>query len=694
MTSLPSLFEADSGELGNLLPPSSEALKLERESVEAFGLPFLSHTLVVAEAPGGLSPREVAAAARYVARVDNRRQRTLRVVPLAGADGLAPRGPATTIAAFAYTNPDLDAASREAAVQGFAERLARIARVPGADVTGTVPGSEEQTSLTEEWLPWLELATVVLVVAILALYFRAVGVPLLGLATVGIAYLIANRLLGWLGVNAGISFPQEVNPVIVALLFGTLTDYVVFFASGYRNRLAAGEDPLAAVTAVTAELLPVVLTASLMIAGATMTLLVSGVRFLSAFGPGNAIAVLVGAAVAITFVPAAIGVFGRTLLRPGRPEARAAPTADEGARGRVVGTAAAHPVLVATFCVLLLATAASGVRKLELGNPVIRGLPSDDSVRRGYETAADAFGPGVVGPTALVLEQDEIGAHRVGLAKLQAQLSEQDGVALVLGPAQQQLLPRRYGAFVAPNGDAARFLIVTDADPNGHAAIETLSQLELRLPELLRTSGLGTATGGFAGDTAIASELKEQTSEAFLRIAPLAVGVLLLLLWALLRDRVAPFSLVGASALVVLASLGLTTYVFGDLLGYGELVFFVPIAASILLLALGSDYNVFLVSRIWQESEQRELRPAIRTAGSRAGRAITVAGLTLAASFAVVAVIPILAFRELAFAMAVGLLLDTMVARTLLIPALISLFGRGGAEPRGEAGREPEPSPS
>src|SRR6185436_389172 len=198
---------------------------------------------------------------------------------------------------------------------------------------------------------------------------------------------------------------------------------------------------------------------------------------------------------------------------------------------------------------------------------------------------------------------------------------------------------------------------------------------------------------GFAGDTAIASELKEQTSEAFLRIAPLAVAVLLLLLWILLRDRAAPFYLVGASALVVLAALGLTTYIFGDLLGYGELVFFVPIAASILLLALGSDYNVFLVSRIWHASEQRELRQAIRPAGSRAGRAITVAGLTLADSFAVVAVIPVLAFRELAFAMAVGLLLDTMVARTLLIPALISLFD-GGAEPRGETQREPEPSPS
>lgn len=687
-TSLPSLFEADSGELGNLLPRSSKALSVERESFERFGLPLLSHTLVVGSSERPLTPQQETAAARYLARVDTRRRATLRALPLVG---LEPRGPRTTIAAFAYENPDLGAADREAEARDFADRLARFGGLARADVTGSVPATEDQTRLTEQWLTWLELATVVLVVAILALYFRALGAPLLGIATVAIAYLIASRCLGWLGVNAGISFPQEVNPVIVALLFGVLTDYVVFFVSGYRNRLGEGREPLEAVTEATADLLPVISTASLMIAGATLTLLVSGVRFLSAFGPGTAIAVLVGGAVALTFVPATIAIFGRALLWPGRRHAAAAPPS-EGARGRAVGAAARHPVLVAAFCLMLLLVAASGVRKLQLGNPVIRGLPTGSSARRGYETASSAFGPGVAGPAVLVLEEPGIGHKRASLARFEAQLSEQEGVDAVLGPSDQ-LLPRRYGAFVAPSGGAARFLLVLAADPNGSEAIAALSRLEARLPELLRADGLGEAQAGFAGDTAIARELKDQTDQAFLRIAPLAILVLLVLLWALLRNRTAPLYLVGTSALVVAASLGLTVYVFGDLLGYGELVFFVPVAAAILLLALGSDYNVFLVSRIWREAEDRELQPAIRTAGSRAGRAITVAGLTLAASFALLALVPILAFRELAFAMAVGLLLDTMIARTLLIPALISLFGRGEPERQSRAER-PEPSPS
>jgi RND superfamily putative drug exporter len=234
--------------------------------------------------------------------------------------------------------------------------------------------------------------------------------------------------------------------------------------------------------------------------------------------------------------------------------------------------------------------------------------------------------------------------------------------------------------FLAPGGEAARFALVLDDDPDGAAASETLSDLEGRLPTLAGRSGLAGVDIGVTGDTSIASELTEDTWSALARVAPAALAVLLLLLWVLLRSWRAALYLTGVSMLVVAAALGLTAYVFQDLLGYGELAFFVPVASAILLLALGADYNVFLVSRIWGEAERKDLRPAIRTAGSRAARAITVAGLILALSFAAVALIPIQSFREFAFAMSIGLLLDTLIARTLLIPALVSLLGRGTAE--------------
>ena len=137
----------------------------------------------------------------------------------------------------------------------------------------------------------------------------------------------------------------------------------------------------------------------------------------------------------------------------------------------------------------------------------------------------------------------------------------------------------------------------------------------------------------------------------------------------------APLYLLLASALAFTATLGLTTFVFQTLLGNEELTYYVPFAVAVLLVSLGSDYNVFLVGRIWQEAEHVDVRRAIAIAAPRASRTIAVAGLALALSFATLAFIPLRQFREFAFAMTVGVLLDAFVIRALLVPALVSLFG-------------------
>ncbi|MGN6217011.1 MAG: MMPL family transporter [Solirubrobacterales bacterium] len=677
---LPSIFGSESSDLGSLLPRNSQALQVEEEAIETFGVPVLSRTMVVVHQPGNFSLDQGKAAARYISAIDEQPEGTghLRAVPLLDAPGLLEsKRLGSTLVAYLYIDPALLENEQHEEAERFAAGLQHATGAPTAHLTGAVPASRAETSLANDRLLWVEIATVLLVVTILALYFRSPGIPLLGLGTVAIAYQVTDHVLGWVSDHYSISIPREVDPVIVALLFGVLTDYLVFFASGYRRRLREGMDSREAVTEVTAELLPVISTAALMIVGATLTLLISGVRFLSAFGPGMALAVLVGAAVALTFVPAMLAIFGRALLWPSSPETETeGPHSREGGpRSRVVGFAAHHPAIVAIACLLLLGAAASGLRKLELGNPIIRGLPSSTEARQGYDVASENLGPGVVGPTMLVLKEPGISARRGPLASLQAALGQQEGVAGVVGPVMEPGA-HPYGVLVSDDGNAARYVLILDADPDSAEGTRQLADLEGKLPGLLEESGLAPSGMGVTGDTTITSELTADTWTAFERVAPAALLVLLVLLWVLLRSRTAPLYLVGVSVLVVAAALGLTVYVFQDLLGYGELAFFVPIAAAILLLALGADYNVFLISRIWREAERQDLRPAIRTAGSRAARAITVAGMILALSFAAVALIPIASFRELAFALAVGLLLDTLLARTLLIPALVSLFGR------------------
>jgi RND superfamily putative drug exporter len=692
---LPSAFEAEAGELGNLLPHSSEALAVERDAFEEFGLPLLSRTMVVAREPRDFSTAQASAATRYVAATNrSEAPSAIKAVPIADAPGMLGKGsPGTTIVTYLYPDPALSEGESQESAERFASGFARATSAPLVKVTGALPGTRAETELAESHLIWVELATALLVVAILALYFRSLGIPLLGISTVAVAYLCADRALGWIAERYGLSIPREAEPVIVALIFGVLTDYLVFFVSGYRQRLRHDVPTADAVAETTGELLPVILTAALMIAGATLTLLLSGVRFLSAFGPSMAVAVIVSALVAMTLVPAALAIFGRALLWPRGadgleaskrdPEEKKDEVEGAGARGLLLGIAVRVPILTAIVCIAALLAAASGLRHLELGNPVMRGLPTTSEPRQGYDAAAASIGAGVLGPTMLVLKEPGIAEREEKLVSLQARLEGESGVAGVLGPADQPV-PSRAGVMLAPDGGAARYVLALEGDPDGARAIDALSRVEADLPTMLEGSGLAGAKAWITGDTTIASELTDETTTAFARVTPAALVVLLALLWLLLGSWSAPLYLVASSLLAVAAALGLTVYVFQDLLGYGELAFFVPVASAILLLALGADYNVFLISRIWHEADRQELRPAIRSAGVRAGRAITVAGIILALSFAAIGLIPIQGFREIAFALCVGLLLDTLLVRTLLVPALVAIFERrhrGAATP-------------
>jgi RND superfamily putative drug exporter len=190
-----------------------------------------------------------------------------------------------------------------------------------------------------------------------------------------------------------------------------------------------------------------------------------------------------------------------------------------------------------------------------------------------------------------------------------------------------------------------------------------------------------------AGDTALAEETVDWLRGDFVRVALAALLVNFVLLALFLRALVAPLYLLFASALSLAASLGITTYVFQTLLGSEDLTYYVPFAVAVLSLSLGSDYNLFVAGRVWQEAASKPLREAIVYAAPRTARAIAIAGITLAGSFAVLGVIPLRSLREFAFAMAVGVLLDTFVVRPFLVPALIALFGRRGFWPR----RQPHP---
>jgi RND superfamily putative drug exporter len=425
-----------------------------------------------------------------------------------------------------------------------------------------------------------------------------------------------------------------------------------------------------------AALIPVILTAGLIIAGASLSLLVADLGFLRAFGPGMAITAVVGVLVGVTFVPAALAVAGRAMLWP-KGAGRGSAEADrEPLAGRVIGR---RPVLALLGTLALLALLAIGILRLDVGDPLLHGLPKSNDVREGYQTASRDFAPGIVSPVLILVEGDDLSRDDAQLEELEAEIGRAPGVVAAIGPGSLGAAPA--GVLVDETGTAARYLAVLSTNPLGEKAIKRVRGLRADLPGMLRRAGLGDATGGIGGDTALISETVDRTKDSLEEVAPVALVVVLILLVVLLRAIVAPLVLVAASALALIAALGATSFVLEDLVGYDEITFFVPFAAAILLLALGSDYNVLLARRIWDESRDHPFRAAVRIATDRASGTIATAGIILALSFAALALIPVRSFEELGFAMALGLLLDAFVVRTLLIPAAIALIGPRAAWP-------------
>jgi RND superfamily putative drug exporter len=694
---LPSLGEAG-GEtsLTALVPKDAESVETGERLAELFGVPVITHTHVVQRRPDGFSREQLDRAFARTELIADKKDPELREIefafPLVNAKGVVPtsRESATTIVTFVFFDPratDLD--DQEEVTARFAAKHFRNRGDSLIGITGAVPARIDEWREIEEGLPWVTLATLAAIALILGAHFRSPVAPILTLAAAGVSYVVSLHSVAAVGEWAGFAIPRDAEPVLVVLLLGIVTDYAVFFLHGMRTRLDAGEQRVHAARESTAEYLPIVVTAGLIVAGGTASLVAGELEFFRAFGPGMALTVLVSLCVAVTLVPALIAILGPRAFSPSRGPRR--PAREGPSRLALFTTARPVAMLIAAVAIAGLAFASRGLLETELGITQIRGLPDTSGPKKAQLAAGNGFAPGILSPTVLLLEGVDDRRDLPGLARLQRRLEREPGIAAAIGPGSAAA-GRIPGLVRSEDGEAVRFLLVLDHEPQGGPAIETVQHLRARLPALLDEAGLGDATSSLAGDTALAEETVETITGDLLRIGVVAFLVNVLLLAIFLRALIAPLYLVLASTVALAASIGLTTLFFQGFLGYDELTYHVPFGVAVLLLSLGSDYNVFVVGRIWQANETMPLREALATAAPRASRAIGVAGLALALSFAALALIDLRQFREFAFAMCVGVLLDAFVVRAVLIPALISLVGERSTWPRrarpGKAGTQ------
>lgn len=709
--SLPTLGETGgSGQFAGLATPDSPAIQTEIRSFREFGFPVLTRTAVVQRNPEGLSPAEqfevVANAIEFNLDPPAGLERIEFALPVINDYGLLPTGEqGTTAITYLYYRPTINFLAQTSLAEDYAEYYAGEPGDHLVGVSGVVPGRIEQLRILRDRLPTVEIVTVGLILVVVALSFKALGAPLVTMATAALALNAVLRVGGWMGDRLGFALPNEMEPVLVALLLGVVTDYSIFFVSGMRERLAAGDDRLEAARHSTAEFAPIVLVAGLTVAAGSLALLVARIEAFRAFGPGMALTILISLVVAITFVPACLSILGSWVFWPRRPRAAGATTGRIALRGRVVDviTRRGPALIVLLVGVTALLLAAAPARNLNLGFSVTDSLPETSDSNRAAEAAAQGFFPGILSPAILLVEGPGVTERRAALDRLQGLLEERTGVATVVGPADQPS-PFSLGAFLSRSGDAARYIVMLSDVPLGSVAIDNLDAIHDDLDALLRQAGIPGAEASFAGDTALARATVTQTEADLVRIILVATALGFVLLVLFLRALVAPLYLMALNLLAVSATLGLTTYVFQELGGQGGVTFYVPFAAAVLLVALGADYSIFGVGYIWAEARDRPLVQAIRVAVPRSTRAINVAGITLALSFAVLAVVPLSPFREFSFAMAVGIVIDVFVVRSLLVPSMVSLVGTAsgwpgrslqrGTRPAGLRGEvAPQPAP-
>lgn len=690
---LPTLPSSQNGSLTQLVATNTPSYRAEQHALRLFRYPIVATTESVQRDPNRFSAKDQLQIVRRAVQASQRHAHAIAfALPVINTLGVFPSSRERSTTAVTYLFFQHTSSLEHEQVLGHAYAAGSKGFV---GLTGPGPARLQQYTSITDALPWVSLATVLAIGLLVGLNFRAPGPPLIVLAVGGIAYLVDVRVLGWISAHSGISIPSEIEPLLVVLLLGITTDYAIFYLSRQRRELAEGRSPVEAARTSASIVTPIVFTAGLIVAGGTAALLVGQVEFLRAFGPGLALTALVCVVVAVTLVPGLLALLGRSLYWPsadriGRAEEGMEPP-KRSLRRRVAYWSTARPLalVIAVVCLAALGAAASGLARTQLGFGLIDGLPSSEA-QRAADAVSTGFAPGILAPAQLVVERPGITTQQPALSRLETLLGKQPGVAGILGPREQPFAKRSGAAFSA-SGSAARMALIFDTDPFGGTAIHHLRTIQDRLPALLRQSGLGGANAEISGGTATAADTIAQVLDDLTRIALVTLAVAFLLLAIFLRALVAPLYLLAASVVALMATLGLTTYVFQDLLGYGDLTYFVPFGAAVLLVSLGSDYNLFVTGRIWEEAGRRPLREAVSVAAPTAARTITLAGMVLAVSFALLAVVPLRAFAELAFALAVGVLIDAFVVRTFLVPALISLFGEAGAWPGGRL-RRAEPA--
>ncbi|WJK39244.1 MMPL family transporter [Solwaraspora sp. WMMA2056] len=513
----------------------------------------------------------------------------------------------------------------------------------------------------------LLLAVVVLAVTLGSVV--AAGLPLLT-ALVG----VAAGLVG-IWVASTLTTISTTAPTL-ALMLGLAVgiDYALLLVVRHRAELAAGADVAQAVARATATAGSSVVFAGSTVIIALLGLAVAQVPFLTVMGVSSAATVLLAVLVAITLLPALLSVAGRRLApRPGGRDSRRATAVAEGravpGAERWVRGVLRRPVVILAAGVGALLVLAVPVTGMRLALPDNGSLPNSDQARQVYDTVSDEFGPGLNGPVLVLADLSRSSQPDTAATAVAEGLSDIPGVASVAPPR------------ISADARYALIQVIPATGPADPATADVVQTIRHEAADITATTG---ATIQVSGTTALGVDVSARLLTAILPFALVVVGLSMVLLTMVFRSLLVPLIAAVGYLLTLGATLGVTVVLFqwgwlGGILSdgaTGSLVSFMPIIVMAVLFGLAMDYQVFLVSRIHEAViHGREPREAVREGARHAGRVVAAAALIMIGVFASFVVSGTATVRPIAFALALGVLLDAFLVRMTLVPAALGLLG-------------------
>ena len=491
-------------------------------------------------------------------------------------------------------------------------------------------------------------ATAGIVAVLLLITYRSPWLWLVPLTVVGLGDQVAAKLLAVLSRVTDLRADGAVTGIISVLVFGAGTNYALLLIARYREELRHVEDRHEAMRRALGSAAPAILASGGTVILALLALGLAVDPFARSLGYAGAAGITVALVFALLVLPAAMVLFGRRLFWPFVPKVGQDDPTRTGVWSRVGAVVTRRPVITSVASVLLLGVLASGLVSLRVGQAPDEQFLVEPEAVVGQQQLAEAFPAGTGEPALVVTAADSAD-------DVVAALEDVEGVV--------QVTPGEGDGAVVPVS------VVLDAEPGTETAFDQV--------RALRSASTQEDPGALVGGAdAEALDARDATARDRLVLFPVILVIVLGVLLVLLRSVVAAIVLVLTVVATYAASMGASWFAFQNLLGYPPLAVSTPLLAFLFLVALGVDYNIFLTTRAREEAVAgASAREAITTALAVTGGVITSAGILLAAVFAVLGVLPLVQLAQIGVIVGFGVLLDTLVVRSLLVPALVTLLG-------------------